>query len=67
VTRILGEAQISIEAVLQKEPAEGDSSVPIIMLTRRVLERNMNQAIGQIEKLAAIKGSVTRIRLETLK
>jgi len=67
VTRILGEAQISIEAVLQKEPAEGESSVPIIMLTRRVQERNMNQAISQIEKLAAIKGSVTRIRLETLK
>jgi homoserine dehydrogenase len=67
VTRILGESQISIEAVLQKEPAEGESSVPIIMLTRRVQERNMNQAISQIEKLKAISGSVTRIRLETLK
>jgi len=67
VTRILGEAQISIEAVLQKEPAEGDSTVPVILLTRRVLERNMNQAISQIEKLKAITGSVTRIRLETLK
>ena len=67
VTRILGEAQISIEAVLQKEPAEGESTVPVILLTRRVQERNMNRAIAQIEKLAAIKGSVTRIRLETLK
>src|SRR5512143_922964 len=67
VTRILGESQISIEAVLQKEPAEGESSVPIIMLTRRVQERNMNEAISQIEKLKAISGSVTRIRLETLK
>ncbi|HEY0721281.1 MAG TPA: homoserine dehydrogenase, partial [Gammaproteobacteria bacterium] len=67
VTRILGEAQISIEAVLQKEPAEGESTVPVILLTRRVQERNMNKAIAQIEKLAAIKGSVTRIRLESLK
>jgi homoserine dehydrogenase len=67
VTRILGESQISIEAVLQKEPTEGESSVPIIMLTRRVQERNMNHAIAQIEKLKAISGSVTRIRLETLK
>ncbi len=67
VTRILGEAQISIEAVLQKEPAEGESTVPVILLTRRVQERNMNQAISQIEKLKAISGSVTRIRLETLK
>ncbi len=67
VTRILGEAQISIEAVLQKEPAEGESTVPVILLTRRVQERNMNSAIAQIEKLKAISGSVTRIRLETLK
>src|SRR5512139_778247 len=54
VTRILGESQISIEAVLQKEPAEGESTVPVILLTRRVLERNMNSAISQIEKLKAI-------------
>jgi len=67
VTRILGEAEISIEAVLQKEPAEGEKSVPIIMLTRRVVEKNMNRAIEQIEKLAAISGRVTRIRMETLK
>jgi len=66
VTRILGEAQISIEAVLQKEPAEGENSVPIIMLTRRVMEKNMNHAIEQIEQLASISGSVTRIRMETL-
>lgn len=66
VTRILGDLQISIEAILQKEPAPGASDVPIIMLTHRVRERQMNEAIRRIEGLKAIFGPITRIRLETL-
>lgn len=66
VTRILGDMQISIEAILQKEPASGASDVPVIMLTHRVRERQMNEAIRRIEALDTIFGAVTRIRLETL-
>jgi len=66
VTRLLGDLDISIEAMMQKEPAEGESVASIIMLTQRVLERNMNSAIKQIEALDAIVGEVTRIRLEHL-
>lgn len=66
VTRILGDAGISIEAILQKEPAEGASHVPVIMLTQRVQEKFMNQAIKEIEALDSINDKVTRIRLETL-
>jgi len=66
VTRILGDLGISIEAIIQKEPAEGQDEVPIIMLTHRVAEKNMNEAIGRIESLEPIKGKVTRIRLEAL-
>jgi len=67
VTRILGDLNISIEAILQKEPAEGETDVPIIMLTYKVLEQNMNQAIAQIERLPAVTQDVIRIRLESLK
>ncbi len=66
ITRILGERDISIEAFLQKEPAKDESDVDIIMLTQRVREGNMNEAIGQIEQLAAVAGEVTRIRVEAL-
>jgi len=66
VTRILGDLGISIEAIIQKEPAEGEQEVPIIMLTHRVAEQNMNQAIEKLEALDSISGKVTRIRLETL-
>jgi homoserine dehydrogenase len=67
ITRILGDLGISIEALLQKEPAEGENVVPIIILTHRVLERNMNTAIARIEALDAVQGRVHRIRLEHLK
>jgi len=67
ITRILGDLGISIEALLQKEPAEGENVVPIIILTHRVLERNMNTAIERIEALKAVQGRVHRIRLEHLK
>ena len=66
VTRILGDLEISIEAILQKEPLEDATRVPVIILTQRILEKNMNAAIAKIEKLDGIEGSVTRIRVETL-
>jgi len=66
VTRILADLGISIEAILQKELQPGEETVPVIILTQRVKERNMNDAISRIEKLGAIKGKVMRIRLEHL-
>jgi homoserine dehydrogenase len=66
VTRILGDLGISIEAILQKEPAAGAAEVPIIMLSHVVREKHMNAAIRRIEALDCIHGEVTRIRLEHL-
>ncbi len=66
VTRILADHSISIEAILQKEPVDGMSSVSVIILTQRVLERQMNQAVARIQALDTISGEVTRIRLEHL-
>jgi homoserine dehydrogenase len=66
VTQILGDSGISIEAILQKEPVEDASHVPIIFLTQRIKEKNMNDAIAKIEQLDAINGEVMRIRMETL-
>ncbi len=66
ITRIMGEAGISIEAILQKEPAAGETTANIILLTQRIREAQMNEAIAAIEALPAISGSVTRIRVESL-
>lgn len=66
ITRILALHDISIEAIIQKEPRENEKSVPIIMLTQITLESEMNAAITVIEQLATVTGRVCRIRLETL-
>jgi homoserine dehydrogenase len=66
VTRILADLNISIEALLQKEAAEEVTPVPVIILTHRISEGHMNDAISRIEALDSIQGKVTRIRLETL-
>jgi homoserine dehydrogenase len=67
VTRILANHQISIEAIIQKEPREDKTFLPIIMLTQITLEKEMNAAIAEIEALKTVTGKVNRIRLETLK
>jgi homoserine dehydrogenase len=66
ITRILADLDISIDAMIQKEPKEGEEQTDIIMLTHRTVEKNVNAAIGKIEALPVVAGKVTRIRLEEL-
>jgi homoserine dehydrogenase len=66
ITRLLADCQISIEAMLQKEPAEGESQVDIVMLTHRALEKDVEQAIARIEELSSVAGRIVRLRMEEL-
>jgi homoserine dehydrogenase len=66
ITRILAASKISIDAMVQKEPGEGESRVDIVLLTHRALEKNVDRAMARIEKLPSVLGKVTRIRLESL-
>jgi len=66
VTRILADSRISIDAMVQKEPGEGESRVDIVMLTHLAIEKNVDAAMAKIEKLPTVLGKVTRIRLEEL-
>ena len=65
ITRILADLNISINAMIQKEPGNEDT-VSIIILTHITIERNINAAITDIEALSAVTGKVTRIRIEEL-
>jgi homoserine dehydrogenase len=67
ITRILADLEISIDAMLQREPAEGEDQTDIVLLTHVALEKSVNAAIAKIESLDSIAGKVTRIRLEELK
>jgi len=66
ITRILADLSISIDAMVQKEPGEGEKQVDIVMLTHLTREKHINAAIERIESLAVVSGKVTRIRLEEL-
>ena len=66
ITRILADRGVSIDAMVQKEPSEGEEQVDIIMLTHETREKHINAAIVAIENLAVVTGKVTRIRLEEL-
>ena len=66
IARVLADLGISIEAMVQKEPSEGEEQVDIIMLTHRAVEKNINTAIARIKKLPTMTGKVTRIRMEQL-
>ncbi|HEY0563162.1 MAG TPA: homoserine dehydrogenase [Methylophilus sp.] len=66
VTKILGDREISIDAMMQKEPQEAESEADIVILTHVTVEKNMDSAITAIEALSAIDGSVTKIRMEEL-
>jgi homoserine dehydrogenase len=66
ITRILADQQISIDAMIQREPAEGEEQTDIIMLTHQTREKNMEAAIARIEALPVVKGRVVRLRLEEL-
>ena len=64
ITRILADSGISIDAMIQKEPHEGEDQVNIIMLTHLTVEKNANAALEKIEALPVVAGKVTRIRME---
>lgn len=66
ITCILAELEISIDAMVQKEPKKNEEQVDIIVLTHLSVEKNINAAIAKIEELPSVMGEITRIRLEEL-
>jgi homoserine dehydrogenase len=66
VATIMSDHGISIEAIIQKSPKEGQQHVPLIMLTNKALERELMAAVTEIEALSSMVGQVVRIRVETL-
>ncbi len=66
ITRILADGHISIDAMFQREPSEGENQTDIIMLTHDAVEREVNAALKRIEQLPTVLAPVIRIRQEEL-
>lgn len=67
ITQILSDAGISIEALIQKQPKEGEMRVPVILLTNCAIEKQIIEAIEKIEQLDSVQDKIVRIRVESLK
>jgi len=63
VSGVLEDKDISIDAIIQKEPVS--DSVPIVILTHEAQEARMNEAIAALEALDDVIGKVVRIRVES--
>ncbi len=66
ISSIFSEHGISIEALIQKAPAAGETRVPLIMLTNAAAQSSMDTAVAAIEALGSVSGEVARIRVEAL-
>ena len=63
ITRILGEMEISIEAIVQKGASQDGEAVPVIITTHRTLEQQIVDASMRIEALESVVAPITRIRI----
>jgi homoserine dehydrogenase len=67
ITGILAGHGISIDALLQREPGEGENQTDVIILTHDTVEGEMNKAIAQMQALPTVLAPIVRIRKEELK
>ena len=63
VTGILGDHDISIASMIQKERAAAQA-VPVVMMTHEARERDMRQALAAIDRLPVVAQTTTMIRVE---
>jgi len=70
IANVLAEYQISIASVLQKEKVckvagrEGQPIVPLVILTHKAYEMDMQRAIKEIQQLPVVEGKPVIIRVE---
>ncbi|HSI56354.1 MAG TPA: homoserine dehydrogenase [Ideonella sp.] len=66
ITGILAEHDISIDAVLQRESAEGEKQTDVIILTHQTVESRMRTAMAQMQALPTVLAPIVSIRKEEL-
>jgi homoserine dehydrogenase len=66
ISRILADFRISIDALFQHEPGQGENQADVVMLTHEALERDVDAALRRVEQLESVLAPVVRIRKEAL-
>ncbi|MEK8050497.1 homoserine dehydrogenase [Ideonella sp. DXS22W] len=66
ITTILAEHDISIDAVLQRESAEGETKTDLIILTHDTVEGRMREALARMQALPTVLQPIVALRKEEL-
>ena len=66
LTTVFAELEVSLEGITQKEPASGQQSVSVILITQRTVESRIDKAIKNIQDIDQIQNKVVKIRVEHL-
>lgn len=64
ITKALADRQISIEAFLQKEPEESGAEVDIILLTNKVRQQQVEEAMVELAMLSTITEEIACFHVE---
>ena len=63
ISGVLGDHRISISSVIQQGRKEGQT-VPVVIMTHRASERNVQAALREIDPMAFVSEPTTLIRVE---
>ena len=66
VTALLAAQGISIDALLQRESAEGENQTDVIILTHDTVEGRMREAIARMQDLPTVLAPIVSLRKEEL-
>jgi homoserine dehydrogenase len=64
IARVLGEQRISIASVIQHEPLGDGAAVPLVIMTHRAVEKNLADAVSEIDRLNSVRPPSVRMRVE---
>jgi homoserine dehydrogenase len=66
ITAILAEGDVSIDAVLQRESADGENQTDLIILTHDSVEGRLRAALAKIQALPTVLAPIVSLRKEEL-
>jgi homoserine dehydrogenase len=64
IARVLGEHRISIASVIQHEPQDQGAAVPLVIMTHQAVEKNLADAVSEIDRLSSVRPPSVRMRVE---
>ena len=66
ITQILADRGISISSLIQHERYGADGAVPLVILTHKANEREVRNALGEIDTLSINQSPVKLMRIEDI-